>query len=123
MRTLEIMRYYHLFPGGGTENDENGNYVFYNQNSQLHSKEITNDQSGPLKDTLRTFFVLHGTSFEWFCRFVRGIQRRKDLEYNSNRKLLILLIYSHLENIMHLQYASHCAGLCESSVDESRHKE
>lgn len=45
MRTLEIMQYYHLFPGGGTENDENGNYVFYNQNSQLHSKEITNDRS------------------------------------------------------------------------------
>lgn len=82
MRTLEIMWYYFFLPGGRAENDEKGNCMFYNQNSQLHSIEIANDKSGPLKYTLGTLFVFRGTGFEWLCRFVIGIQRRKDLKYN-----------------------------------------
>lgn len=73
---------FYFFPGGRAENYEKGNCMFYNQNSQLHSIEITDDQSGPLKYTLKTFFVLHGTNFEWLCRFEIGIQGRRDLKYN-----------------------------------------
>lgn len=55
-----------FYPGGRQENDEKGNCMFYNQNSQLHSIEMTQDQSSPLKCTWRTFFVWPRTGFEWF---------------------------------------------------------
>lgn len=76
------MWYYFSFPGGRAENDEKGNCMFYNQNSQLHSIEIANDQSDPLKYPVGTSFVFCGTSFEWLCRSVLGIQERRDLKYN-----------------------------------------
>lgn len=82
MRTLELMWYHLFFLGGRPENDKRKNCVFCNQDSQLHCIKITNDQSGQLKNRLRTFFVLCGASFEWLCRFVIGIQERRDLEYN-----------------------------------------
>ena len=67
MRTLKIMCFYLFFPGGSPENDEKGNCMFYSQNSQLHSIEMTQDQSSPWKCTHKTFFVLHGTGLEWLA--------------------------------------------------------